>query len=368
MTAISIHTHRTDLADAGERGREYGTLWARQIHTAVAEYGHHFTTVGINTAQARRVSEECGEQIRTTMPYLAEEIEGIAAGADTPLWQVMMLNARTEILALAPPVEECSAATYWPRGAVPHTLQTWDWRPGLAQSAVVSAFPTSNTGTRVVTFAEFGQVGKIGVNSHGLGLHFNILRHGSDGSRPGVPVHVAARYILDVATTVSEATELARSLRFGASSAFTVASREGAVRTACLEVTPEGVGVIEGREGAALSHTNHFLDPDLAAGAKRSAPGSTSPARLSFLHANERALSITDPVARISALADEPDVPICARRSPELPEHEDSVTKATIALDLQAPALGIHAGGPRDVQATSWQTVAVPARPAGALA
>ena len=359
MTAMSIHTHRTDLSDAAERGEDYGTTWAPLIHTAVTEYGRHFTTVGIDPEVVTRVGEESREQIRAVMPYLAEEIEGIATGADVPLWHIMMLNARTEILALAPPLEECSAAAYWPEHGTPHTMQTWDWRPGVAESALVSAFPGSGAGTRVVTFAEFGQVGKIGVNSHGLGLHFNILRHTSDGSRPGVPVHVAARYILDVATTVDEAIEVARSLTFGASSVFTVASREGDVRTACLEVTPAGVGLIEGGEGAALSHTNHFLDSDLAAGAKPPTPGSTSPARLSFLHAQAQTLAIADPIERIGALTAGPEVPICARRSPELPEHEDSITKATIALDLRTPALGIHPGGPREVRADSWQTIAV---------
>src|SRR5699024_7555618 len=153
------------------------STWTDQIHVAVADYQQHFRTVRIEDEVVRRVSESAGEQIHTVAPHLLQEIEQIAAGAGMPAWQVLMLNARTEILAMAPPAQECSATVFWPAGGVPHTLQTWDWCPGVAAEAVVSAFPTSEASTQVATFAEFGQVGKIGVNSHGLGLHFNILHH-----------------------------------------------------------------------------------------------------------------------------------------------------------------------------------------------
>lgn len=359
MTAMTIHTHRTTTSSPAERGRECGTTWSSQIRAAVAEYQQHFRTVGIDADTVRRVSESAGHVGRTTVPHLTEEIEQIAAGADLPPWQVMMLNARTEILALAPPAQECSATVFWPAGGIPHTMQTWDWRPGLATESLVSAFPTAEASSQVVTFAEFGQVGKIGVNSHGLGLHFNILRHRSDGSRSGTPVHVAARHILEVATTVSEAIEVARSLTFGASSVFTLASRSGHLRAACVEVTPVGVGVVEGGEGAALNHTNHFLDPELASGAQPAASGSTSGLRLEYLDGQSQALSIAEPLQRIAALHRAPEMAICVRRTPGVPAHEDSVTKATIALDLVTPALGIHSGGPRDVQPDTWQTITV---------
>ncbi len=352
---MRIHTYRSPSPDPASRGNAYGAAWSEQIRTAVEEYRRYFSTWGITAEAVRAASESAGEQVRGTTPDLAEEIEAVAAGSGVPWWQLMMLNARTEILALATPAEECSAAVYWPAGGVPHTLQTWDWRPGVAEAALVWSIPGEHTD--VVTFAEFGQVGKIGVNSHGLGLHFNILSHRSDATAPGLPVHVAARHILNTATTVAEAIDVARSLTVGASSVFTLASRSGDLRAACVEVTPVGIGVIEGRPGAALSHTNHFLDPDLAAGAKPAVPGSTSPARLEFLHSNAEALAIVDPLRRITALTSGAQVPICVRRDPAVPARQDSETKATIALDLQEAALGAHPGGPRDVRAETWQTV-----------
>ncbi|HLS25074.1 MAG TPA: C45 family peptidase [Beutenbergiaceae bacterium] len=352
---LTIHTHRSTSTDPAERGRTYGEAWREQIAAAVAEYRQYFEDWNLPANSVRRASEAAGEQIQTAAPNLATEIAAIATGAGLPVWQVLMLNARTEILALAAPAEECSAAVYWPQDGAPHTLQTWDWRPGVARAALGWVIPGEDT--TVATFAEFGQVGKIGVNNHGFGLHFNILQHHSDATTPGVPVHVAVRHILATATTVEEAIEAARSLNYSASSVFTVAARSGDLRSACLEVTPVGVAVIEGRRGAALSHTNHFLDPELAAGAKPAAQGSTSPARLEFMHRNDRSLAIADPLQRIAALARQPDVPICVRRDPAVPARQDSETKATIALDLQRATMGMHPGGPRDVRKETWKTL-----------
>src|SRR5690625_7789551 len=116
-----------------------------------------------------------------------------------------MLNARTEILALAAPAEECSAAVYWPQDGAPHTLQTWDWRPGVARAALGWVIPGEDTA--VATSAEVGQVGKIGLTNHGFGLHFNILQQHSIATLPGAPVPVAALRLRASATTAGAAVE-----------------------------------------------------------------------------------------------------------------------------------------------------------------
>src|SRR5690606_38090594 len=115
----------------------------------------------------------------------------------------------TEILARAAVVtEECSTAVLLPSdGGAPRTVQTWDWYSQMAHETLVRSQPAPG-GARIVTFGEFGQVAKIGVSSRGLGVHFNILQHRTDGSRVGVPVHVLTRMILDRAATLGEALQL----------------------------------------------------------------------------------------------------------------------------------------------------------------
>lgn len=346
--SLTIHQHRSDTTDPAERGETLGRTWADQIRLAAAQYEQLFVTLGVPDAQRRRVVEQSAEQIASHAPELAQEIAGMARGANIAEEQAMMLNARTEILATAPPVEECSATVFWPDGGVPRTLQTWDWRPDAPTDALV------HTAGEVITFCEFGQVAKIGVNARGLGLHFNILKHQSDGRSAGVPVHAAARIVLERAGTVAEAIDVVRSLPYAASSVFTVASRNGDLRAACLELSPAGVGVIEGAPGRLLSHTNHFLDTELAAEETPATPTSTSRGRLAYLDQRADLADIVDPVERAEALAASP---VCVRPAPGVPSHLDVATRATISLDLEEFALGVHPGGPRDVRRETWQQI-----------
>src|SRR5690625_4362903 len=114
MGLMSIHTHHSESTDPVMRGRDVGQTWMEQIETAVTEYQRHFDRVGVDAEVVHRVSNASSEKIARATPELAAEIEGMALGAGLPLWQVVMLNARTEILALAPPAEECSTSVHWP--------------------------------------------------------------------------------------------------------------------------------------------------------------------------------------------------------------------------------------------------------------
>lgn len=353
---ITIHERRTTETDPAQRGREYGSAWSEQVRSAVEEYAVLFRQMGIEDDDVRRV---CAESLQVTEQYtpeIAAELLGIAEGAGLQPWQVMTINARTEVLALAPPEQECSAAVYLPAdGSAPRTVQTWDWRPAVAEEALVSTIPGPDD-TRVVTFAEFGQAAKIGVNSRGLGVHFNILAHRSDGSRPGLPVHVLTRHILDRAGSVAEAAELARSVPLAASTVLTVATSGPEPEAACLELTPVGVAVLPGRRGELLSHTNHFLDPELGGGERPKEP-TTSYARLDYLREHADLVADPDPIRRVQSLAAGDPVPICVRPQPGVAAHRNVETKATFTLDLEGASLGFHAGGPRDVRPQSWRTV-----------
>ena len=91
-------------------------------------------------------------------------------------------------------------------------------------------------GRTVKLFSEFGMLAKLGVNS-AAGLHFNILHHASDNDSAGVPVHAIARRLLEDATTVQEAIDIARTARVSASTVLTVFTRHDAnPRAASIEL------------------------------------------------------------------------------------------------------------------------------------
>src|SRR5699024_10655295 len=132
---------------------------------------------------------------------------------------------------------------------------------------------------RHVGIAEYGMLGKIGLNEAGVGVLLNILKHRADGPG-GVPVHMILERVLSEAGSLAEALEIIHSAPTSSSSIITVITAEAAV-----QVEIAGEAKRERRAGAdgILVHTNHFLHPDLLDGSLELRPGSTSRARLRHL-------------------------------------------------------------------------------------
>lgn len=344
-----IPTHTSTVVDPLARGREFGARWRSAVHATVDGYLALFH----GDPRVRGWSLAALSQTAAWAPALALEMTGIALGAGLEPWQVAAVNARTEILAALRDTGdgECSTAVAL-TGAEPRTVQTWDWYDHLRDVPVLWAFD-SGTGVAVRTFTEFGVLAKIGVNSAGLGVHFNILRHVSDHSRIGVPVHLVARRVLAEATTVEEAAAVARSARVSASTALTVVTAGAA---ATIELSPAGVAVVPA--GGVLVRTNHFLDADLAVGERLGVERPLTYDRLAHLRAHAAELASGDVTARARGLLSHaPDgAPVCAHADPALPFDQRWETVATIALDVTTTQIHVHEGGPCRVTDSTWQT------------
>ena len=353
--------HTSTATGAAERGRELGAALSGAVRGSAAGYGALFAEHGARPEQVRHWGGQALEAVADWAPGLAAEIAGIAAGAGLEPWQLGALNARTEILgALATAGEgECSTAVLLPRGAPPRTVQTWDWHPALAGGRLLWTLEP-RPGHRVDTFTEAGIAGKIGVNSAGLGLHLNVLRHLSDGPEIGVPVHIAARRILDEAATVEQAAQIARSARYSASSVLTVVTYDGSRGDArCLELSPDGVGEVAPSSGR-LTHTNHFLDPRLAPGERADLAESTTTGRLARIRAAVRDPA-AGPVERAAQLAEHTGSgDTCMHSDPADPIHERWDTLATITLDVAEGRLLVHPGRPCSAADAPWADSAAP--------
>lgn len=352
-----IHPWRTDETDPTARGAELGTRWRDQVRATLAEYDALFAGHGVSPATVQQLSKDSRELVAEHAPEILAEIDGVAAGAGIEPWQAMALNARTEILARASVItEECSTAVFLPAdGSAPRTVQTWDWYSQMAHETLVRSQPAPGD-ARIAMFGEFGQVAKIGVSSRGLGVHFNILQHSSDGTRIGVPVHVLTRMILDRAGTLEEALEIVDSVPLGASTVLTVVTAEPAA--ACVELSPVGWAAIPATPGEPLLHTNHFLDPALATGEAPATTFSSTRDRLDFLEGRASAVEIREPLARVSALASEAPGSICVDPDPRRAPSDRPQTKATFTIDVERAELGFHPGHPRQVEAATWRVLA----------
>jgi isopenicillin-N N-acyltransferase-like protein len=345
-----IPVHLSQERSPAERGLVLGATRRPDIERAYASYLSLFAAHGVTPTQTREWGEHALAETRVWAPKLAKEIHGTAAGAGLAPWQLGALNARTEILAAAAATGdgECSTAVF-ADVAGPRTVQTWDWHDTLRHVMLLCAIAL-RPDFAVCTFTEFGIVGKIGVNSAGLGLHFNVLRHNSDHANIGVPVHVVARRVLDEASTVDEAVEIARSARLSASTVLTVVTRD---EVRGLELSPVGVAELT---GDTLLHTNHFLDAALAPGERTLPTESTTHDRLAALRSRADTLHSADRDKRVATLQDH-GAKLCAHADPALPPHQRWESLATISLDVVERRLDVHEGGPCRVTPDTWQSL-----------
>ncbi|MFE2988924.1 C45 family autoproteolytic acyltransferase/hydolase [Streptomyces sp. NPDC059262] len=251
----------------------------------------------------RDFAERSHAALRAWAPGLAEESDACADAAGAERRTMAAVGARTEILAACrpDPEGECSTAVFAPAGRRPETMQTWDWHDSLVPDGLLHEL-TPREGRTVKLFTEFGAAGKIGVNSAGLGVHFNILSHQADSDAGGVPVHAIARHILDEADTLGQAVELASTARVSASTSLTVVTAGAA---ASLELSPAGIAVVPAGEDGWPLHTHHFLDAGLGAGDVHS-PESSTPERFAHLRAVRSARPGLAPAERAKALCGGP--------------------------------------------------------------
>jgi isopenicillin-N N-acyltransferase like protein len=215
---------------AVDRGFAFGSAMGSQVGRTIALYRRLLQGVSLR---------EAGSGVRLP-DDLMDEVEGIASGARVNVFELLAVNARTELLAGG-----CSVVA-----RRPWLAQTWDWHPAAAP---VVWTVVSGDGW-LCTVTEAGMVGKIGLNSRGVSCGFNHLRSSADGVG-GVPVHALARRVLRCRSAAE-----ARTVLDGASAsvALTVAAPDGLF---CAEVSPGGVRFVAPEDDGWLVHTNHFLLP-----------------------------------------------------------------------------------------------------------
>ncbi|HEY6890913.1 MAG TPA: C45 family peptidase, partial [Solirubrobacter sp.] len=233
--------------------------------------------------------------------------------------------ARTEILAGKGPRTECSVV-----GQGGLLAQNWDWHPDAAASTVV--WIVEHERGWFATLTEAGILGKIGLNDAGLGVCLNLLETTADGGLDGTPIHLLLRRTLQSCRSVDDAVELLTSASTSASSAVTVATPND---VASVELSPGGANVIRGTVGA---HTNHFLEPPRRG---EDVVPEESPSTIPRLEVVR-----TQPL--LDALRSHESHPkgVCRHLDPTEPWVEQTVTVASVVMNLAARRFHVAAGQP----------------------
>lgn len=186
--------------------------------------------------------------INESLPEVANEIRGLAAGAGLTYREAVLLQIRRELLGYTSIAVAGDCTTYAMAGSRSVLAQTVDLNGDLEDQIAVL-----NSG-RSLVLSFGGLLGYLGVNNAGLAIGINLVLGGQ--WREGVPPYLAVRHLLDTCDGVGEAVELLKSLPLASSRALMLCDREIA---GYAEILGDQVRF---RTSVQPVHTNHFLDPD----------------------------------------------------------------------------------------------------------
>ena len=253
-----------------ERGRQYGVQARVEIGRGISHYAAQVRDLQLSDADLARVVAAYLPKIEGFEPAYVEEMRGIAAGAEMPFHQIVMLNARTEVLKLAlnkglrdqlldVEPDGCTALVVdraaSAQGRLIHA-HNWDWKMECAETSIVVRIRNDDK-PDILMFAEAGALGRFGLNSVGIAITANYLESERDYREIGVPLALLRRHAL-------EQTHFALALR----SAYTTpkSGSNNVVLSHCdglifnLECAPDETFLVEPRDGV-LVHANHWQSP-----------------------------------------------------------------------------------------------------------
>ena len=241
---------------------EIGVQMAKQagdkINRCIDIYADLFASVGVSWVEARQKAYAYIPEIERYDPDILAEMQGMADGLERPLIDIVTLNARSEVIFSAAAVDGCTTISALPPRTSGSTLvaQNWDHYLRLHDVMLIVDIVQKNK-PRILMVNEAGLIGKIGMNDAGVGLCFNAL--GCEGAPGGLPIHCAARGILN-SYTIGEAIGAAIQQKSANGVNFHIASKEGV--SVCVELANDGYDVMFNHSGA-MAHANHFVSPNL---------------------------------------------------------------------------------------------------------
>lgn len=363
-----------------ERGRDYGRQARERIHKGIGHYTAQIARYALSVDYIAALCRDYLPIIAAFEPRFVDEMRGIAEGAGVAFEDILLLNARTEILKLAekPALREslaasrqvpdgCTAVIVMPEATATGRLihaQNWDWKAECAETGVVLHVERDD-GPDVLTFTEAGALARAGLNANGIAVTGNYLESDRDYRQVGVPLALIRRKAL-------ESDNLALAMRAiyvtgKSASNNMIVSHAGGVAID-FECAPDETFQVHPENGL-LVHANHWVSPVALSKLQDKGVGNMPSTLYRDLRARDLLrpkLGTITPQDVRTALLDDFQTPysLC---QPERPNQAGVVT-ATVAMIVMEPALGTMQVTPlpsRGTAATEYSLPATSLRKAG---
>lgn len=195
-------------------------------------------------------------------------MRGLSAGAGVEFPSILALNVRTEIgYGLATdgctafgwkvptsPSSSSFSSSGKPTSTPSFLAQNWDWESAQAPN-IISLHITKPNTPAMHFMTEAGIIGKIGLNSQGVGVTLNaIAARGVDVNK--LPCHLALRTVLEC-TSREEAVRVLTER--GVASSCHVQIADAATGGVGLENTSVDTVMMEQDNRGMIAHSNHFV-------------------------------------------------------------------------------------------------------------
>ncbi|KAL1633934.1 hypothetical protein SLS58_010878 [Diplodia intermedia] len=247
-------TLNTSSADSSQIGRTHGTVARTQVEGSIAFYAQLFQeTAKLDWGRVRSTALEFEPAIRRKWPAYLDEMRGVAEGAGVELADVLALNVRTEI-AFGLFTDGCTMLG-WQSPGTSVIAQNWDWRPEQRANIIALSIAARDALPAIRMVTEAGIIGKMGLNSAGVGCTLNAIRAaGMDPTR--MPCHLALRAVLEAASRDAAVQALDR---HGVASSCTISVADADAGAVCLEWSATDVQKLFPDDRGRSYHSNHYL-------------------------------------------------------------------------------------------------------------
>ena len=288
--------------------------------------------------EACQFAEQFIPMLEQSYPSYIEEMKGLAEGAGVDFPSILALNVRTEI-GYGMATDGCTAFT-WKANDASFIAQNWDWEMEQIPNIVCLHIEKPSV-PRIHMMTEAGIIGKIGLNSAGVGVTLNaIAARGVDTTR--LPCHLALRAVLESISRKDAVTKLAK---HGIASSCHIQIADAESGGIGLENTAYDTIEMPQNEHGICTHSNHFVMKHIKECENRGLPDST--VRLARIQALLKENMEKPSMEGLRGLLkDEKNYPTAICRAPT--EKSTLATLFSVVMDLSEKHAKVKMGRPTE--------------------
>ncbi|KAK5057851.1 hypothetical protein LTR84_011852 [Exophiala bonariae] len=245
-----------------EIGRQHGEAASQQVAGSLAFYRRLFEKyTGKPWDEVHSVAKGFATHIAQTWSAYYEEMEGVAWGSGQSTLDIVALNVRSEIMfglmndqTSRARTDGCTTVVLKPTSTKCFMGQNWDWMEEQKENLLLLTIISEGSLPKITMVTEAGIIGKIGLNSAGVGVCLNAIRaRGLDETR--LPVHLALRMALN-AQSAREAAHALECYGVGGAAHIMIADAHDAIG---LEFTSSDAVRLSPDAKGRIVHSNHMI-------------------------------------------------------------------------------------------------------------